>query len=96
MLALYRSLLAARRSNDALSIGEFLLVETEADVLAYERRYDGARFLIALNFGSERRRLPLPAGVDIAETLVSTLALRQLDGTLAPDEGLILRLSGRR
>jgi oligo-1,6-glucosidase/alpha-glucosidase len=91
MLALYRSLLAARRTSRALSIGDFVLMDADDDVLAYERRIDGERLLIALNFGTDWRHLPVFADGDIADVLVSTLPFRPTDGTLAPNEGLILR-----
>ncbi|WP_174285255.1 alpha-amylase family glycosyl hydrolase [Sphingomonas bacterium] len=93
MLHLYRSLLALRRANAALSVGDFALVEADADVLAYERRSAAERLLVVLNLGAERRRFRLPAGAMVAETLASTLPLRAIDGMLAPDEGLILRLA---
>jgi oligo-1,6-glucosidase/alpha-glucosidase len=92
MLALYRQLLALRRANDALSIGSFVFAPAEPDVLAYERRHGGERIFVALNLGGEPRRLLLPAGTAIAEVLASTLASRPLDGMLAPDEGVVLRL----
>ena len=92
MLHLYRSLLALRRTNDALSIGDFVPAEAGTDVLAYERRFGAERLLIALNLGATGRTLPLPAGVTVGDTLASTLAPRPFDATLAPDEGLILRL----
>ena len=95
LLTLYRSLLALRRSHDALAIGSFALGEPDEDVLAFERRWDGERLLIALNLGATRRTLHLPAGTTIFETLISTAAPRAMDGTLAPDEGLVLRLAGR-
>ena len=92
MLALYRELLALRRSRNALSIGSFALVEAERDVLAYERRHGSERLLVALNLSAETRALPLPAGAGAVEPLASTLPLRPFDGALAPDEGLVLRL----
>jgi oligo-1,6-glucosidase/alpha-glucosidase len=93
MLALYRSLLAARRSSRALAIGDFALVDADDDVLAYERRHDDERLLIVLNLGAQQRRLPYPAHAVLEEIVLSTLPCRTLDGTLAPNEGLILRLA---
>ncbi len=92
MLALYRDLLALRRSHDALSIGDFRLVDGDADVLAYERRHGTERLLIALNLGAERRALPMPADVVGMDMLASTLPARVLDQTLGPAEGLVLRV----
>ena len=51
LLSLYRSLLALRRSHDALAIGDVTLVDAAEDVLAYQRRHAGECLLIALNLG---------------------------------------------
>ena len=91
MLTLYRSLLALRRSHDALSIGSFTLVDAAPDVLAYERRHGADRLLVALNLGPRPRALPPHAG-DV-EPLASTLPARPPDGTLGANEGLVLRLA---
>jgi oligo-1,6-glucosidase/alpha-glucosidase len=94
LLNLYRSLLEMRRVSAALSIGDIVLVDADDDVLAYERRHDGDRVLIALNLSSNRRSFKLPPDVEGAEILASTLPRRAIDGTLAPDEGLVLHLEG--
>ena len=96
LLNLYRSLLGLRRSHDALSIGGFRLVDADEDVLAFERNLGDERVLIVLNFGSTKRVLKLPAGAAIADVLASTGDIRAMDGTLAPDEGLILQLKDAR
>lgn len=111
ILSLYRTLLALRRSHEALSIGDITLVESAEDVLAYQRRYAGESLLIALNLGDQPRPLPqvpwlsqsTSMSIDscVYEVLVSTLwpssfQTRPLDGTLAPNEGLILRLKEER
>ncbi len=96
-LSLYRSLLALRRSHDALAIGDVTLVDVAEDVLAYQRRHAGECLLIALNLCHETRSLTLSKDTCVADVLASTLwpsnlALRPLNGTLAPDEGLVVRL----
>ncbi|WP_267389172.1 alpha-amylase family glycosyl hydrolase [Sphingomonas sp. GC_Shp_3] len=96
LLTLYRSLLTLRRAQDALSIGDFALVDADEDVLAFERWHGDDRLLVALNLGTQRRRLPLPAHGAIGAVLASTLPPRVLDGSLAPDEGLVLRLEEAR
>ena len=95
MLTLYRRLLALRRHHSSLSIGAFQMLRGDEDTLLYERRHGDERLIIALNLGPETRRLLLPADAEVADVLASTHALRTLDGTLAPDEGLILRLESR-
>jgi len=93
ILALYRSLIGKRRSSRALSVGGFTLIDADEDVLAYERHHDDERLLIVLNLAARQRMLPHPANAVIDEIVLSTLPRRTLDGTLAPDEGLILRLA---
>jgi oligo-1,6-glucosidase/alpha-glucosidase len=93
MLALYRSLLAARRSSRALATGDFALVDADDDVLAYERRHGDEHLLIVLNLGAQQRRLPRPINSVLEEIILSTLPCRTFDGTLAPNEGLILHLA---
>jgi len=106
LLSLYRSLLALRRSHDALAIGDFTLIDSADDVLAYVRRHAGECLLIALNLGDQTQPLTLsqslPTEPCVVEVLVSTLlastlqpshlAFRPLDAALAPNEGLVLRL----
>ncbi|HEU4630517.1 MAG TPA: alpha-amylase family glycosyl hydrolase [Gemmatimonadaceae bacterium] len=50
-LSLYRSLLALRRAEPALSVGSFAPVPGPSHVLAYLREHAGRRFLVALNLG---------------------------------------------
>ena len=96
MLTLYHALLALRRSEPALSLGGFTLVDAAPDVLAYERRLGSDRLLVALNFSTEERALPLSAEAGAVQPLASTLPPRPMDGTLAPNEGVVLRLSMAR
>jgi oligo-1,6-glucosidase/alpha-glucosidase len=101
VLSLYRSLLALRRSHDALAIGDVTLVDAAEDVLAYIRRHAGESLLIALNLSDQMRTLTLPPDTSVADILASTvwpanLALRPMDAALAPDEGLILQLKEKR
>jgi alpha-glucosidase len=56
LLALYRRLLALRRTEDAIALGDWEGVRAADGVLAYVR---GARFLVALNLAGEERALPL-------------------------------------
>jgi len=95
LLALYRHLLALRRAHRALSIGEIGLLDTEGDVLAYERRCGDERLLIVLNLGELPEPVALPARWHAARALLSTLggedhvAVRERI-TLRPTEGVIL------
>ena len=88
MLNLYRALLELRRSEPALSVGGLELVDAETGVLAYRRLHSDTSLLVALNLTAELRQSPLQRGTPI----LSTHGLGAFDGTLRPDEGVILRL----
>jgi glycosidase len=94
ILALYRRLLAARRAHPALAIGDFALLDSEGEVLAYERRHGAERLIVALNLGGHSQRLELPDWAGDCRVLWSTVADAALprDGALLlrADEGLIL------
>jgi len=93
MLSLYRDLLALRRATPALSVGGYAAAAADEDVLAFERTYGEERLLVTLNLSASARRLILPEGTAIAAVMHSTRPIRVMDATLAPDEGLILRLT---
>ncbi|MGB7343620.1 MAG: alpha-amylase family glycosyl hydrolase [Pirellulaceae bacterium] len=92
LLSLYRSLLSLRRKHAALSIGDLVFVDSADDVLAFERQHDDQRLLIALNLSDQTHTLLMPQNTVIAKALCSTVTPRSLDGTLAPNEGVILHL----
>lgn len=94
MLALYRRLLALRRQQSALSIGDLAMASAEPQVLQYERRHDDQRLMVALNFGGEARQVRLPADVAPA-LLLSTDGRARFSQALAPNEGVVLRLQPR-
>ncbi len=75
LLSLYRTLLALRRSHDALAIGDFTLVDAAENVLAYTRRHADECLLIALNLSDQTRPLSqsLPSDTCVADVLASTL-----------------------
>ena len=89
-LALYRALLALRRSTPALHTGTHRSLDAAPDVFAYERALDGERVVVALNFAAEPR--PLPAEAAGGEVLLSTDGDGPHDrATLAPDEARVVR-----
>ena len=91
MLHLYRALLALRRAHPALAIGDFALLETQGDVLAYERRHGDARIIVALNLGASEQRVTLPAGTLLLSTHCSSRA--KASDILLPNEGFVLKIS---
>lgn len=96
LLSFYRWLLQFRRSEAAISLGDYERVWHEGGVLAYVRTDGKRRFLIALNFGGEDASLPLD-GADSGTVVVSTGISRvgsQVTGSvdLAAHEGVIVAL----
>jgi alpha-glucosidase len=94
ILTLYRRLLAIRRAHPALSIGNVTLLDTEDEVLAYERRQGAERLIVALNLAGRSRHLALPDWKSDFQPLLSTVAGAPLAGDgsllLRADEGVIL------
>jgi len=95
-LKLHQRLIELRRSQPALSVGDYVPLELAEDVFAYIRRYDDVRFLTALNFSHETRAFPLRALRGCLE--ISTM----LDGEgdevgdalqLRGNEGVVIRLA---
>lgn len=93
-LSLVKRLIALRRVEPALHLGVYRRAGAPDGVFAYIREHDGRRFLIALNFTFEEKRVPLngPGVVAISthldradETAADTLTLR-------PDEGVVVLL----
>ena len=61
MLSLTRALLQLRRVSPALSIGSYTSIQdAPEDCFVYLREFDQQRYLIALNFSSEKREVRLP------------------------------------
>jgi alpha-glucosidase len=97
LLALHRRLIALRRAEPALSIGDIAILEAGEHVLAYLRRRGGRAFLVALNLDGEPHRIALPAKAGRVRCVLSTDAGRGEDDVaeaveLRPREGIVLRL----
>jgi glycosidase len=94
LLTLYRQLLALRRAYPALAIGDFSLLDSEGDVLAYERRYAAQALIVALNLGTSTQRLALPTWASEPRLILSTRGEAPLFESnvlrLRADEGVIL------
>jgi alpha-glucosidase len=73
ILALYRRLLALRRDCPALSIGDFVLLNVQDDILAYARRHDSERLIVVLNLGARQHGLQLPDWAHGSRSLLSTV-----------------------
>jgi alpha-glucosidase len=92
LLHLYRSLIDLRRSEQALTLGRYRLESVADDMLLYRRDLGQRRFLIALNFSSAPRTIPVQAPGHIrlstyldrqGDSFEHTLALRSHEGIVA-------------
>jgi alpha-glucosidase len=93
ILTLYKRLLELRRERRALSVGQYLSVMCQGNVMVYERQYEDERLLVALNFGDKPESAPLPAhGATVllstftdrvGESITGACALRPHEGVLA-------------
>src|SRR5690606_11437273 len=94
MISLYRKLIRLRQSEPALSIGEYLPVFSDNQMLAYIRIVDGSPgFLILLNMSHRPCFLRQEKTTYAGEIVISTSA--ELEGTrvggticLSGDEGM--------
>jgi hypothetical protein len=69
-----------------LSIGDFVLLGVEGEMLAYERRHDAERLIVALNLGTRPHRLQLPGWARDSRLLLSTVE----DAALVEDSAILL------
>jgi alpha-glucosidase len=86
-LALYRRLLVLRRDCPALSVGDFVLLDVDDEILAYARRHGEERLIVALNLGRQPHRLQLPQWARGSRLLLSTLD----DAALVEGGAILLR-----
>ncbi len=99
MLTLQHRLIQLRRSEQALSIGDYVPIRSQETLMAYIRQHEGTRFLIVLNFGKDAQELDLGAPYDTGVLLISTKLDRDgetVSGKIAlrSDEGVVVRLGG--
>jgi hypothetical protein len=81
-----------RRRFKALHMGDWRRLDAPEKILAYERRHDGERIFVALNFGDVAAHVPLPEN---GRLLLSTQGDRtdeNITGAirLRPDEGVMI------
>jgi len=98
ILTLYRRLVELRRSEPALSIGDYAALPSGDDLMAYMRKAGERRLLIVLNFGSQGRSFDLAGLQAQAVLLLSTHLDRAREALgnelrLRADEGVIAELS---
>ena len=88
ILHLYRRLLAARRASTALQFGALTLSDSPEGVLAYERTADSDRRVVLVNFTSDPKTISAGGTVEVSST--GRGEGQPFDGTLAPDQAVIL------
>lgn len=97
MLTLYRSLVALRRAEPALSVGSYVPVSAADDVLSYRREHEGRSCFVALNLGERARTVSVDHdGMVLAGTLPDRIGAEVTAASpfvLRPDEGVVI---GRR
>lgn len=97
MLSLYRRLIALRRSEPVLSVGDYRpVVAHDADVLAYVRELNDRRFLAVLNLGPRPAHISLE-GLGDGEIVVATDVTRERQRVarrvvMRGDDGVLIRL----
>ena len=87
VLALYRSLLAARKASPALRLGSLELLDAPGDVLAFRRRHGDDERVVAVNFGGATE-VELAGRVVVAST--GSGAGEAFAGHLGADEAIIV------
>jgi alpha-glucosidase len=87
--ALYRELIALRRSHRALSQGSMELAALDGTLLRYERRHGDERFVVVVNVGDAP--VTWPADLD-GTRLVSSLGEAADGADVRPDEAVVVRM----
>jgi alpha-glucosidase len=76
LLTLYKKLIALRRAEPALAVGEIALLPADGNLIAYLRKTAGRRLLIILNLGPQRNVFNLSELCSDAKLLLSTISSR--------------------
>jgi alpha-glucosidase len=94
VLSLYRALIGLRRTEAALSIGAYSPVGADENILSYERRHEGRRFLVVLNMSARPQMWSNPGTGRVVISTSPDRSGRPMRGTLDldPDEGCIVAL----
>jgi alpha-glucosidase len=91
MHTLYRDLLALRHEREVLRRGDIEFVESDGDVIRFERSLSGDRIVVLVNLAD--RSVPWPDDLGSALVVLSTNPKRTLaGGELGPDEATVLHM----
>jgi alpha-glucosidase len=93
ILSLYRALLALRRVEPALSVGDYTPLAATEQILAYERGHDSRRLLVVLNLTNRPAQMLAPLSRILLSTGPRTIGA-QLAGTTSvdADEGFVAEI----
>jgi len=97
ILMLYRRLIALRRAEPALSVGDYGPVMAGEDVIAYRRQEGPRQFLVVLNLGGGSQTVSLPSNMELGRLLLSTHLDREGERVgpainLRADEGVLVEV----
>lgn len=99
LLSLYRQILALRRSEPALAVGDYTPIATSPDILAYKRSFHGRELIVLLNMGNVPVTFHHVGHSALGEILLSTDPKRDVvllsdQVELAVGEGLVVSHAG--
>lgn len=93
MLNLYKKLISLRKISPALNSGSYRPLNlTNPEIFGYERESGGEKLVILLNFSNESQQLEEKFSGQLVLSSSDRTKLNK-DLTLAPNEGLIIKLS---
>jgi alpha-glucosidase len=95
ILHLYRRLLSARRASPALREGTFAMREAPQGTLVWERRREGDRRIVCVNFEDTPAELALSGTWRVEVASDGRGEGERFTGTLGPDAALVLRAASR-
>ena len=93
-LEFYRAMLQLRHDTPALQLGTYIpLNDTPESCFVYRRAFDGAAYVIALNFSDTPQVVSLAdQGIVVLSTTLEQHPTQRDSVTLAPYEGVVVRI----
>jgi oligo-1,6-glucosidase len=92
VLNFYKILIALRKNSECLVYGEFIPIYADNRLLIYQRRLNEENYTVALNFSSQKVRLPKKFAALFSEKpVISTWTDLNMDNCLNPWEGILFR-----
>ena len=92
VFSFFKKMIALKKSDPALSYGEFKLIDNDAGYFRYIRELDGRTVTVLGNFSPEARKVAL-SGLDGASVLLSNYGVASVSGAeleLRPYEAMVL------